>query len=85
MLAVDDPRRPPIRRAVFGTIWAAAVFFVFAATKELKTVYGHSPWLNDPYDTVISTAMFFVPLVTFAYSSRFPYVLDRSRCPRPEW
>ena len=64
MLAVDDPRRPPIRRAVFGTIWAAAVFFVFAATKELKTVYGHSPWLNDPYDTVISFAMFFVPLVT---------------------
>ena len=64
VLAVGDPRRPLIRRAVFGTIWAAAVFFVFTATKEVKTVYGHSPWLNDPYDTVISFTMFFVPLVT---------------------
>ena len=64
MLAVDDPRRALIRRAVFGAIWAAAVFFVFTATKEVKTVYGHSPWLNDPYDTVISFTMFFVPLVT---------------------
>ncbi len=64
VLAVDDPRRPFIRRAVFGAIWAAAVFFVLTATKEVKAVYGHSPWLNDPYDTVISFTMFFVPLVT---------------------
>jgi hypothetical protein len=64
VLAVDDPRRPLIRRAVFGTMWAAAVFFVFTATKEVKPVYDHSPWLNDPYDTVISFTMFFVPLVT---------------------
>ncbi len=64
MLAVDDPRRPFIRRAVYGTIGAAAIFFVLTATKEVKAVYGHSPWLNDPYDTVISFTMFFVPLVT---------------------
>ena len=64
MLAVDDPRRPLIHRAVFGAIWAAAVFFVLTATKEVKAVYGHSPWLNDPYDTVTSFTMFVVPLVT---------------------
>ncbi len=63
VMPVDDPRRPVIRRAVFGTLWAAAVFLVFAATKEIKPVYRHSPWLNDPYDTVMSFTMFFVPLV----------------------
>lgn len=60
---MDDPRRLLIRRAVFGTLWAAAVFFAFTATKEMKPVYNHAPWLNDPYDTVISFTMFFVPLV----------------------
>jgi hypothetical protein len=63
VLAVDDPSRPLIRRAVFGTLWAVAVFFVFTATKEMKPIYNHAPWLNDPYDTLISFTMFFVPLV----------------------
>lgn len=63
VVPVDDPRRPVIRRAVFGTLWAAAIFFVFTTTKEIKPIYSHSPWLNDPYDTVISFTMFFVPLV----------------------
>jgi len=62
-LAVDDPSRPSVRRAVFGTLWAVAVFFVFTATKEMKPVYNHAPWLNDPYDTAISFTMFFVPLM----------------------
>jgi hypothetical protein len=64
VLPVDDLGRPSIRRAVFGTLWAVAVFVVFAATKEMKPIYNHAPWLNDPYDTVISFTMFFVPLVT---------------------
>jgi hypothetical protein len=63
VVPVEDPRRPLIRRAVFGTLWASAVFFVFTATKEIKPIYNHAPWLNDPYDTVISFTMFFVPLV----------------------
>ncbi len=63
VLPVDDARRPPIRRAVFGTVWAAGVFFVFTATKEVKPIYDHAPWLDDPYDAVISFTMFFVPLV----------------------
>jgi hypothetical protein len=62
-LPVSDPRRSQIRRAVFGTLWAAAIFFVFTATKMIKPIYIHAPWFNDPYDTVISFTMFFVPLV----------------------
>jgi hypothetical protein len=62
VLSVDDPSRPSIRRAVFGTLWAVAVFFVFTATKEMKLIYNHAPWLNDPYDTFISFTMFLVPL-----------------------
>ena len=63
VLPVDDPIRPSIRRAVFATLWAVAVFFVFTATKGVKPIYKRAPWLNDPYDTVISFTMFFVPLV----------------------
>jgi hypothetical protein len=63
VLPVDDPVRPSIRRAVFSTLWAVAVFFVFTVTKEMKPIYNHAPWLNDPYDTVISFTMFFVPLM----------------------
>ncbi|MFZ0994717.1 MAG: hypothetical protein WAO09_01880 [Candidatus Dormiibacterota bacterium] len=62
-LPIDDPRRPLIRRGVFGTLWATAIFFVFTATKEVKPIYNHAPWLNDPYDAVISLTMFFVPLL----------------------
>jgi hypothetical protein len=61
-LAVGDPGRPLIRRAIAGTLLAA---FVFSATagpvKQVKVLYDHAPWLNDPYDVVVSFAMFFVP------------------------
>lgn len=63
VVLVDHPRRPLIRRAVLATLWAAAISFALATTKEIRPIYGHSPWLNDPYDTVISFAMFFIPLV----------------------
>ena len=62
-LPASDPRRLQVRRAVFGALWAAAIFSVFTATKTIKPMYIHAPWFNDPYDTVISFTMFFVPLV----------------------
>ncbi|MGA7089004.1 MAG: hypothetical protein WB116_12150 [Candidatus Dormiibacterota bacterium] len=62
-LPVNDPRRLPIRRAVFGTVLASATFFAFTATKFIPPIYDHAPWYNDPYDTVLSFTMFFVPLV----------------------
>jgi Na+/phosphate symporter len=62
-MPVGDPRRPLIGRAAFGTLMASAIFFVFMATKQIKPMYHHAPWENDPYDTAFSFTMFFVPLI----------------------
>ncbi|HUY24021.1 MAG TPA: hypothetical protein VMV09_01795 [Candidatus Saccharimonadales bacterium] len=62
-LPVNDPRRSPIRRAVFRTVLASATFCAFTATKFIPPINDHAPWYNDPYDTVLSFTMFFVPLV----------------------
>jgi hypothetical protein len=32
-------------------------------SKEVPALYDHAPWLNDPYDTAVSFALFCVPLV----------------------
>ncbi len=65
VLAVGDPGRTLIRRAIIATLLAAAFFSVTAGpVKQIKVVYDHAPWLNDPYDTFVSFAMFFVPLLT---------------------
>jgi hypothetical protein len=62
-LAVGDRRRVAIGKAAFSTLWAAIAFVLFAVpTKQAKPVYEHAPWLNDPYDTLYSFAMFLVPL-----------------------
>jgi hypothetical protein len=71
-MPVGDPRRPLIGRAAFGTLLASAVFFVFTVTKQVKPVYFHAPWLNDPYDTVFSFTMFFVPLAAAASLIQVP-------------
>ena len=63
VMHVGDLRRPLIGKAVFGTLLASAIFFLFTATKQTKSIYFHAPWVNDPYDTVFSFTMFFVPLV----------------------
>lgn len=63
VMPVGDVRRLLIGRAAFGTILASAIFFVFTATKQSNLIYVHAPWVNDPYDTVFSFTMFFVPLV----------------------
>jgi hypothetical protein len=67
LIPVGDPRRALIGRAAIGVVLAAAVFFVFTATKQIKPVYLHAPWGNDPYDTVFSFTMFFVPLVVACF------------------
>src|ERR1022692_3901461 len=64
-LAVGDGPRGAIGKAAFSTLWTAIVFFLFTVpTKQIKPVYNHAPWLNDPYDTLYSFAMFVVPLAT---------------------
>jgi hypothetical protein len=70
-LAVNDPRRPAIGRAMFSTLWAAALFSVCTGpAKQIKPLYDHAPWLNDPFDTVVSFAMFFVPLIALCCLGR---------------
>ena len=64
-LAVGDPRRRAIGSAVVGTFLAGALFMVFTiASKEFPALYLHTPWENDPYDTAVSFAIFFVPLIS---------------------
>ena len=71
VLAVGDPSRPLIRRAIIGTLLAAVVFSVTAGpVKQIKVLYDHAPWLNDPYDAFVSFAMFFVPLLTVGCLAR---------------
>ncbi len=64
-LAAGDRRRAAIGKAAFSTLWTAIAFFLFTApAKQVKPVYEHAPWLNDPYDALYSFAMFLVPLAT---------------------
>ena len=68
LLPVDDPRRRAVARAAFGTLLAAGAFFVFTVpTKQFAPLYDHAPWRDDPFDTVYSFAMFFVPLVAAGF------------------
>jgi hypothetical protein len=49
LLAVGDRRRVAIGKAAFSTLWTAIAFFFFTVpTKQVKPVYAHAPWLNDP-------------------------------------
>ena len=53
-----------LRLPVFGTLVLAAVFFlVTAPVKEAPSLFDHAPWLNDPFDTVISFMILLVPLI----------------------
>ena len=54
IVAVDDPSRPAIGRAIFSTVWAAVVFSIFTGpVKQIKPLYNHAPWSNDPFDTIV--------------------------------
>ncbi len=73
VLAVGDPGRTLIGSAIIATLLAAAVYSVTAGpVKQIKVIYDHAPWLNDPYDVFVSFAMFFVPLLTAASLARVP-------------
>jgi hypothetical protein len=70
-IAVDDPWRFALRSPVFGTLLLALLFFLYTAPiKETPSLFDHAPWLNDPFDTVISFMMFFVPLIAISCAPR---------------
>jgi hypothetical protein len=63
-LAVGDPVRAAVGRAVRGSLLLAATFVVFTwAAKELPSLYARAPWQDDPYDALISFTIFAVPLL----------------------
>jgi len=52
------------RRAVAFALVVAIVFeAALFGSKETSSIYQHAPWLNDPYDTAVSFALFCVPLI----------------------
>jgi len=52
------------RRAVASSLALATIFeAALYASKETPAIYDHAPWLNDPYDTAVSFALFCVPLL----------------------
>ncbi len=58
------------------------VFVAFAfAAKEIRVLYVHSPWEDDPYDAVVSFTIFFVPLLIGLCIVRVP--LCRRQQPLP--
>ncbi len=63
-LDVGDPRRARIGRAVIGSLATAALFLGFTlVAKEAPPLYARAPWADDPYDTFVSFAIFFLPLL----------------------
>jgi hypothetical protein len=73
VLATGDPLRAQLRRALWGSLALAALFTLSTGpVKQYSPLYSHAPWLNDPFDTVVSFMMFFVPLVAGCCVVRIP-------------
>jgi hypothetical protein len=68
-------------RAVASSLALAATFEVaLFVSKETPSVYGHAPWLNDPYDTAVSFALLCLPLIVAPSAARLVanwYLPDR--------
>ena len=62
---VGHPARPAVRSALSASLLNAAVFTAFAyLTTHVKPIRRISPWQDDPYDTVVTFTMFFVPMLS---------------------
>lgn len=81
-LAVGDPARRSIGRAVRGSL-ALATLFVLATLPApvLPTMWSNGPWAQDPYHVVVSFAVIFVPLLAVLCMSRV--LLCRRNAPLP--
>ena len=64
VLPAGDTRRPPIGRAIVGTMIVTGLFELFAlGSKEMRVLGDHAPWMDDPFDVVTSFAIFFLPII----------------------
>jgi hypothetical protein len=74
--------KPSAPRAVASSLALAATFEIaLFVSKETPSVYGHAPWLNDPYDTAVSFALFCIPLIVAPSVARLVadwYLPDRN-------
>lgn len=71
VIPVGDARRSVVGHAIFAVLLAGAVFsLVTGPVKQIEPLYGHAPWLNDPFDTIVSFSMFFVPLIALCCLAR---------------
>ncbi|MGE5409168.1 MAG: hypothetical protein ACM3NV_11220 [Syntrophothermus sp.] len=62
-LAAGDRRRLSLRRAVLAAMVSGlALVALVGSPKLLPWLYAGAPWAEDPYDAVVSFAIFFVPL-----------------------
>lgn len=81
-LAVGDPARRSVGRAVLGALTLAALFVLaLLPAPALPTMWSNGPWAQDPYHVVVSFAVVFVPLVAVLSMSRVP--LCRRNAPLP--
>ena len=70
-LEPDD--RPPqaIGWTIPAALFAAGLFEVFSlVTKQIEPIYAQVPWAEDPYDTFVSFALFFVPFAGLVAGAR---------------
>jgi hypothetical protein len=64
ILPVGDVRRPAMGRAVLASLVVAGLFLMYVwSAKEIRALYVHTPWADDPYDAAVSFSFFFVPIV----------------------
>jgi hypothetical protein len=83
---IDRQAQAAMRSTLLVSVLNAVVFTVFAyVTTQVKPVRHVSPWQDDPYDSVVSHTMFFVPIVTALIVMRMlvdcrnrPLPLDRA-------
>jgi hypothetical protein len=62
--AVGDADRRRIGTATVTCLWTAAAFVLYLwIGKEVRPLYLHEPWQDDPYDAAVSFAFFFVPIL----------------------
>ena len=74
-----------LRLPVFGTLVLAVVFFlVTAPIKETPSLFDHAPWLNDPFDTVISFMILLVPLIAVLCMPRLLLCRRSEPLPHPD-
>ena len=64
VLAAGDPARAAAGRAIISSLLAGCAFTAYLwGAKELRPLYVHEPWQDDPYDAVVSFAFICVPLL----------------------